>query len=208
MEIAMGIDIQNIFDRNAFSKVNVRRTIASDDPSFPNPPKPNTEHYAPSLKHSPQSFGAEIESVPLSAIDDQEKEDLAGKARKSLEEALLHSDKDVVIKNALEAILETYEGKIEDYKTEHPIPGEFPKPLSDPSWSKLAQQLYLRIKNNPLSISRVGSAPENGCNLILDDLKTKIKAYAAGMSIEDMKETDKVIDRIFSHPKNGALYCN
>ena len=197
------MDIKDIFKDNSFKKTTIKRVIASDDPSFA--PfigarianvHPSTENYAPSSTHRPTE--PTPVSTPMSAASDP-KEELAEKAQQSLQEALDHCNKDVVIKNALEAILETYDAKIEDYSDNHPLPDQKPELLQDPAWSRVS-------KSNRAPIPRVGSAPKEE-NPIVQEVGYIVKALNGGASLSEIQEVDSVFNRYFSF-SNGNANCS
>lgn len=171
---------------------SIKRFSRLDDPSHPGSYSPTTSNYAPPT--SGDSLTMTHHSVSMDGLEEEEhKRDLAGRAQQSLEEALEHSDRDVVIKNTLELLLEQYEDKNNKYHLDHPEPGYSDKEefVGEPEW---ASKFSSSKKVSP--INRIGS-PLKEDNFVIADLELKLKALDAGMNFDDIRAADTVLDRLF-----------
>lgn len=193
-------DLKFLFENTEYNRPQIRRSLRLDDPSHPF--RPSTDNY-----HSKSYQPTDSLTLQHHSLSDSDEEDsklaLVDKANKSLQEALEHSNRDVVIKNTLELLLEQFEDKIESYHSEHPEPGSKPELLKEPEWSKGIPLSVLREKGKPSPLSRVGTEPKSDTPPIVSELEMKSKALSAGMSLSEIKEADSVIDRIFDVDKKS-----
>lgn len=196
-------DLKFLFDNDkaAFGKPNVRRVIASDDPSFPI--KPETSSY----RHHTGSPEAKRPEMTQMSTESDDRSELAQKADTSLTEAVEHLEVDQRVENALKVLVEELDKKSLDYHTKHPIPGDKPPMLQEPDWAKEANDTisgkkYSRKQvSNRIPIARVGNAPKEEESPFITDIRIKVKALAAGMSVGEIKSADSALDGVFVQQK-------
>ena len=193
-------------DIYGFEKPSIRRVIASDDPSYLSPETANYRQ-----KNAPSGNAPVM--TPMSLESDRS--ELATMAEQSLSEAVEHLEVDQKVENALKTIIEELDKKSKTYHEKHPIPGEKPSLLKEPDWAKAAKiddifkltgkkkRDLPKLKQTHPSIARVGSAPKEEEPIIISELKMKVKALNEGMTVEEIKSTDIVLDRAFDCKKGG-----
>lgn len=216
------MDFSWLFNDNLSKGLPVNRIVEHEDIKKKDLEK--TAYVHPEIEEYGKDDNSDIEFKNIGLSEDK---DLAERAGNQLEEAVEHLETDQRIYNALTEIVKELDERRDNYREKHPIPGQEKEEDEIPDWVerlsqgqdqiiqavysndkdalKVAQDILKRITDKNIStgnkIARIGKAPDPDKEVTEEQLHQKAKA--SGMSEEEIRQADLIIDRIFSQKPSG-----